>query len=52
MTLTVTDFRNHLSDSSTPNKETLQAIEQARSGRYEGTINTSSYETFIRSVMN
>lgn len=33
--------------STEPNKETMEAIEEARSGKYTGTIDTSSMENFI-----
>jgi predicted transcriptional regulator len=33
----------------TPNDETLAAIEEARTGKYAGTIDTSSMEAFIKS---
>ena len=32
-----------------PNEETIAAIEEARAGRYAGTIDLSSREAFIRS---
>lgn len=32
-----------------PNETTLDAIEEARSGKYVGTVNTSNMETFIKS---
>ena len=32
-----------------PNEETIEAIEEARAGRYAGTIDLSSREAFIRS---
>lgn len=32
-----------------PNDETLDAIEEARSGKYAGTIDTSNLEAFIKS---
>ena len=32
-----------------PNEETIEAIEEARAGRYAGTIDMSSREAFIRS---
>lgn len=34
---------------SKPNKETIAAIKEARSGKYAGTIDTSSMEAFIKS---
>lgn len=33
-----------------PNEETKAAIEEARSGKYAGTIDTSSFESFMKSV--
>jgi hypothetical protein len=33
-----------------PNKTTKAAIEEARSGKYAGTIDTSSMESFIGSI--
>ena len=33
-----------------PNEETIEAIEEARAGRYAGTIDLSSREAFIRSI--
>lgn len=35
--------------STKPNKETMEAIEEARSGKYAGTIDTSSMENFVKS---
>lgn len=32
-----------------PNEETIAAINEARSGKYAGTIDTSSMEAFIKS---
>lgn len=32
-----------------PNKETLDAMEEVRSGKYAGVIDTSSMEAFIKS---
>lgn len=32
-----------------PNEETVAAIAEARSGKYAGTVNTSSMEAFIKS---
>lgn len=32
-----------------PNAETLAAIEEARSGKYAGVVDTSSYEAFMKS---
>ena len=37
-----------LEDRPTP--ETLAAIEEARSGKYAGTVNTDSVEAFIKSI--
>ena len=34
---------------SVPNEETTAAIEEARAGKYAGTIDTSSMEAFIKS---
>ena len=34
---------------SVPNEETKAAIEEARAGKYAGTIDTSSMEAFIKS---
>lgn len=34
---------------SEPNEETKAAIKEARTGKYAGTINTSSLEAFIKS---
>lgn len=34
----------------TPNAQTLAAIEEARSGRYAGTLDVSSYEAFVKSI--
>ena len=33
-----------------PNKETLEAIEEARSGKYAGVVDTSSFEAFMKSL--
>ena len=33
-----------------PNPETLAAIEEARSGKYAGTIDASSFESFMKSI--
>ncbi len=33
-----------------PNKETRAAIEEARSGKYAGELDMSSFEAFIKSV--
>lgn len=34
---------------SEPNKETIAAIKEARTGKFAGTIDTSSMEAFIKS---
>lgn len=34
---------------SEPNEETIAAIEEARAGKFAGTIDTSSIEAFIKS---
>ena len=33
-----------------PNAETLAAIEEARSGKYAGTLDTNSFDAFMKSV--
>ena len=33
-----------------PNKAILEAIEEARSGRYAGTLDASSFEAFMKSI--
>ena len=33
-----------------PNEETKMAIEEARSGKYAGTIDMSSFDSFVKSV--
>ncbi len=33
-----------------PNPETMAAIEEARSGKYAGTIDASSFESFMKSI--
>lgn len=33
-----------------PNEETIAAINEARSGKYAGTIDASSFEAFMKSV--
>lgn len=33
-----------------PNPETMTAIEEARSGKYAGTIDASSFESFMKSI--
>ncbi len=35
---------------SIPNEETVAAIEEARSGKYVGTIDMTNFETFMKSV--
>lgn len=35
---------------SEPNEETVAAIKEARSGKYEGIIDTTSFESFMKSV--
>lgn len=35
---------------SEPNEETIAAIEEARSGKYAGTIDASSFEAFMKSL--
>ena len=35
---------------SVPNEETRAAIEEARSGKYAGTLDVSSFEAFMKSV--
>lgn len=37
-------------DRRRPNPDTLAAIEEARSGKYAGEIDTSSMEAFIKSI--
>ena len=32
-----------------PNKETLEALEECRSGKYAGEVDTSSFEAFMKS---
>ena len=32
-----------------PNSETIEAIQEARSGKYAGTVDTSSMDAFIKS---
>ena len=36
---------------SEPNEETIAAIEEARSGKYAGTIDASSFEAFMKSLI-
>jgi hypothetical protein len=33
-----------------PNEETIEAIEEARAGKYAGTIDISSLEAFLKSI--
>lgn len=33
-----------------PNKETLAAIEEAKSGKYAGTIDMSDFDSFMKSI--
>ena len=33
-----------------PNEATLEAIEEARSGRYAGTLDARSFEAFMKSI--
>ena len=33
-----------------PNEETIEAIREAQSGKYAGTIDMTSYDTFMKSV--
>lgn len=33
-----------------PNKETLEALEEARRGEYAGVVDTSSFEAFMKSL--
>lgn len=33
-----------------PNKETLEAIEESRSGKYAGVVDTSSFDAFMKSL--
>lgn len=35
---------------SEPNKETVAAIEEARSGKYSGTIDTTDFNSFMQSI--
>jgi hypothetical protein len=35
----------------TPNPDTLKAIEEARSGKYAGTVDTSSIEAMTKSIL-
>lgn len=35
---------------SVPNEETRAAIDEARSGKYAGTLDVSSFEAFMKSV--
>ena len=36
--------------SSEPNEETIAAINEARSGKYAGTIDVSSFDAFMKSL--
>ena len=33
-----------------PNAETVEAIEEAKAGKYAGTLDVSSYESFMNSI--
>ena len=33
-----------------PNEATIEAIEEARAGRYAGTLDASSFEAFMKSI--
>lgn len=35
---------------SEPNEETIEAINEARSGKYAGTIDVSSFDAFMKSL--
>ena len=35
---------------SSPNEETVAAINEARSGKYSGTINTTDFDSFMKSI--
>lgn len=35
---------------SEPNKETAAAINEARSGKYSGTIDTTDFDSFMKSI--
>lgn len=35
---------------SEPNEETIEAINEARSGKYAGSIDTTDFESFMKSV--
>lgn len=35
---------------SSPNEETVAAINEARSGKYSGTIDTTDFDSFIKSI--
>lgn len=37
--------------SEKPNKKTMEAIKEARSGKYAGIVDTSSMEAFVKSIM-
>lgn len=34
----------------TPNKETIEAIEEARAGKYAGIIDTTDFDSFMKSI--
>ena len=34
----------------TPNAETIEAIEESKAGKYAGTVDTTSMETFLNSM--
>lgn len=33
-----------------PNKETIEAIEEAKAGKYAGTIDTKDFDSFMKSI--
>lgn len=33
-----------------PNKETIEAIEEARAGKYAGELDVSSFDSFVKSI--
>ena len=35
---------------SSPNEETVAAINEARSGKYSGTIDTTDFDSFMKSI--
>lgn len=35
---------------SEPNEETVAAINEARSGKYSGTIDTTDFDSFMKSI--